>query len=365
MVADKTKILFLINSLKIGGAERVFVKDANTFRERGREVFFAVLFGSEKNQPLLPQLTLERNRFFCCEARAFYDLCGLRRLTIFIRKNKINTVYSTLDEGNLVARLLKLFLPKLTITIREANVADKKPLKFKIADLCLNFFANKVIAVSEEVLESLIRYEPWYKGKMILLKNGVDIPDVKKRYENINFPLKLLNIGNLNLKKGQRFLIEACKMIKDRMPESFHLTIVGSGSEAINLKKMINDLGLDDVVTIVLPVSPRELSNYYLDADIFILSSLWEGSPNVLLEAMAHGVASLSTRVGGSNNIIEDGISGKLVLSGDGRALADGIFDMIEHRDMLASLGKEGRKRVMNQYSFNHHIKMLESILYG
>lgn len=362
---NNKKILFLINKLGIGGAERVFIKDANALLDKGFEVYFAFLFGRREDQALLSELKIDNQNIFYCELKGISDFSGVKKLSDFVKRNNIQKVYSTLNESNIISRFIKLYNPKTKIFIREANIAGPKPIHFKILDMVFNFFVAEIICVSDEVQNSLKIYQPFYSQKMVVLMNGVDIPESFKKYpENIELPLKLLSVGSLTPKKGHKFLIKSLGLVNKKYKDSFLLTIIGEGVERGNIESLIKENGIGDRIKILKPVSKIELANYYLDNDLFILSSLHEGCPNVLLEAASFGLASIATNVSGVPSIIEDGINGKIVRSGDAESLAEAIVYMIENRNsILEKYGRNSRQTMIKNFSNDVRLARLISII--
>lgn len=362
----KPTVLFCINNLGVGGAEKVFIRDANTLTEKGYEVFFGILFGNREDQKLISSINIKKENIFFCRANKLYDFKALRRFSNFIKENKISIVYSTLNEANIFARLTKFFSLKIKIFIREANIANQKPIKFKFLDIILNIFVKNIVCVSKDVKSSLTKYLPFYTNKMVILANGVVIPEKQKQYsDKIDTPLSILNVGSLSSKKGQKFLIEAINIINKKKPNSVKLTIIGEGSEEDLLREMITKYELDKLISIIPPITnnPEKYHSYYLNSDIFVLSSLHEGSPNVLLRAMAFGLTSISTRVSGATDMIEDKVSGLLIPKEDEKALAESILYLIENKSKLAIYGENGRKRMKENFSSEKHIEKLQEIL--
>lgn len=365
-MADKgdKKILFLINKLGIGGAERVFIKDANSLTSKGYSVHFAFVYGKEKDQILLPNLNIDKQNIYYCKSSGVFDFTAILKLSKYIKNNGINTVYATLNESNFVARLLKLFNPSIKVVIREANVAGPKPLKYKILDILMNFLVYKIICVSEEVENSLKIYQPFYSYKMEVLTNGINVPEKYKEYsQEIKLPIQIINVGSLTPKKGHKYLIEACSIIEKNYPRSFCLIIIGEGQERGRLEKLIRDLDLEEKVFLLGSMSPNQVSEYYLKSDLFILSSLHEGCPNVLLEAMAHGLVSISTKVSGVAGILDSGNYGKIVCAGDSHSIANEILFFINNYISTKYLGKSARDRAINLFSQEAHINRLISII--
>jgi len=132
-------------------------------------------------------------------------------------------------------------------------------------------------------------------------------------------------IGRLSREKGQRFLLEAFAKVHREVPEAF-LLIAGAGDREGELRALAQELGIAVAVGWV-PKCPHDRVPSLLGAmDLFVLPSLMENQPLVLLEAMAAGVPVVATRVGGVGEIIEDSREGLLVRPGDSHALAETIL---------------------------------------
>ncbi len=358
MTRKDNNILFFINSLGIGGAERVFIRDANILEKEGFNVFFVTFFKNPKEN-LLSGLQIPKEKILNLESSSIFDFKSILKLWTFISKNKINKVLSTLNEANLIIKIVKLLKPNISLYIREANIADPKSLKFKFFDFILNFCVKKIIAVSVEVKDSL-SYIPFSVGKIEILPNGVFLPNQSKNYKDSNI-LNILNVGSLNEKKGQKYLIEAVSLVVEKHPNVF-LNIFGTGNQKDILSNLINNLKLEKYIKINDPVSHLELEKIYLDSDIFILSSLWEGSPNVLLEAMSFGLCSISTDVSGAVDMLSSD-SGILVKKGDSYALSSAICSLLEDRSKMTFFGKNAREKIKDQYCIDIHMDKLKKIL--
>lgn len=354
---SKPKVLFLINSLGIGGAERVFVREINSLNSMGfKDIYISTIFKT-KDINIEKDLFLDKDKFLKLDSTNLLSLNKFFKLVGFIKKNKIEIVYSTLNEANIWSRTLKLFIPTLKIFIREANVADFKPFKFKILDIFLNLFTFKIVAVSFGVKESLLKFLPFYEKKIVVISNGVDLPNLSKDYSNIKSPLHFLNVGSLTLKKGQKFLIEGVAKVLSVRPNSIILDIYGDGQEFDNLSSLIGDF--KDNIKIHKPVLKDELNKIYLNSDVFVLSSLYEGSPNVLLEAMSFGLCSISTAVSGAEDIIKDRDSGILISKKSSEAIKDVIIELIDNKEKLSFYGENARKRINDNFSFNIHMEKI------
>lgn len=345
----------------MGGAERVFVNDVNSLFDSGHDVRMITLFGQVEDQPLLKELRVPNDRVQHLNGSGVFDPSVIYGLAKLVRKHKIDIVYSTLNEANIVSRVVKIFSPQTKVFIREANVAEPKPFWFKVLDVILNIFVCKIICVSEEVKISLKKYLPMYESKMTVLMNGVDLPSGQKIYSERTNGAIILNVGSLNPKKGHKHLIEASAILRDK-GLNFEMHIYGRGKEKQNLEGLIKLLKLNEMVFLHEPVTYRELSQKYFDADIFVLSSLWEGCPNVLLEAMAHGTASVTTLVSGAKEIVENGKCGMFANVGDASSLAQKIEILINDYELRKKIGISAKKRIESDYSMQAHLLKLLKI---
>jgi glycosyltransferase involved in cell wall biosynthesis len=155
--------------------------------------------------------------------------------------------------------------------------------------------------------------------------------------------VNLLSVGRLSYEKGLDHLIICLRRLGSA---SYKLTLCGDGPYRQRLQSLVNAQGLDDHVHFLgrIPWGQR-LSEVYARSDILVLPSLSEGSPKVLLEAMAKGLPVIATRVGGIPDIIEDMENGILVPPGDSQALANAI-EMIARNNVLRN------KIIENGYRF-------------
>ena len=153
----------------------------------------------------------------------------------------------------------------------------------------------------------------------------------------------IINVGRLDKQKNQELLIESFVEVVKEYPK-FRLKIIGDGREYGRLEAIIRHFNLQNVVS--LPGGSNHIFEELHDADIFVLSSDFEGMPNALMEAMAMGLPCISTDCpcGGPAELITNGKNGVLVPVGDKQALVLAIKNIIKDQDTAASMGKEASK---------------------
>jgi glycosyltransferase involved in cell wall biosynthesis len=149
----------------------------------------------------------------------------------------------------------------------------------------------------------------------------------------------ILSVGRLSREKGHLDLIDALGRLRGR---SWRLVLVGEGPERGPIERRCASLGLTDSV---IPTGlQRDVRGYYAMADVVALPSHSEGSPNVLLEAMAAGRAVVATAVGGVPEIATDGENALLVAAGDHQAMAGAIARLLDEEELRRRLGANAAK---------------------
>jgi len=152
-------------------------------------------------------------------------------------------------------------------------------------------------------------------------------------------------VGRLTVAKNYPLLLRAFADLRASQPAG--LLIVGEGKERDRLRALAEGLGVgDDVAFLGSQPNPFKFIGA---ADVYVLSSDWEGFGNVLIEAMACGTPVVSTRYGeGAEEIITDGVNGILVPRGERRALANAMLRLMEDEGLRARLSQNGRRRALD-----------------
>ncbi|MDO8881020.1 MAG: glycosyltransferase family 4 protein [Coriobacteriia bacterium] len=184
--------------------------------------------------------------------------------------------------------------------------------------------------------------------------NGIEVPSTGSASGTFRAELGVsegvplaLSIGRFHEQKDQPTLLRAWSLVRERVPAAV-LALVGAGELDAELRALAEELGLGDAVRFVAP--RPDLAPAYADADIFALSSLWEGLPYVVLEAMSFGVPVVSTGVDGIPEAVADGESGLLVPPGDSNALAGAIVRLLGDPDARARMGEAGAAIVRERF---------------
>lgn len=354
------KIGFFINNLGFGGAERVFVDDINSLLKENHLVYLFVLYWGRDKSPLIDQISLPVDRVFFLNFSSIRDVFSYVKTYKCIRENDIDVLYSTLQDAIFVSRVVSIFIPRIKLVTREANTTDNKSFLHRLADKIMNVRVDTMVVVSREVGKSLLSYQGWYKSKIRVLYNGVDIP---KESSLDNDGGVILTVGSLTPKKSQSVLIDAFSLIHLDCP-NYTLNIIGSGVMEDSLKEMVKAKGLEKKVIFLGNLSYNDMGERYKNSSIFVLSSNQEGCPNALLEAMSYGLPSVATSVGAVPEIIEDEVSGFVVPRNNSELLAKRIKILVLSKDLRKKMGSAGIEKVKNNFSKEGHFLELKNILF-
>jgi teichuronic acid biosynthesis glycosyltransferase TuaC len=188
-----------------------------------------------------------------------------------------------------------------------------------------------VIAVSRETEDLFLDLYPWLRGRTCTIHVGVDTElfqprDQREAREQLRLPAGkplILFVGRLHPQKGIRLLLRAFELVRRRHPDA-ELYVIGDGPEEGASRQLAHRLDLGDSCTFLGKQTRATVAAYMNAADALVLSSVWEGMPTVVLEALASGLACVTTRVGDVPEAVTDGASGYIVES-DPEALAEGV----------------------------------------
>ncbi len=217
-------------------------------------------------------------------------------------------------------------------------------------------FTDQIVVVNQEVREWLIEVLGISTKKIVLVPNSVNkdefFPVSKKekisKREKLNLPLDkniFLYVGRLNFLKGVDILLQAWNEIPVSFRRKALLLLVGEGPEYQKLEEICKKLKISNSVRMI--GVKKNVFDYYWSADVFVLPSRTEGLSNAMIEAMACGLPSVVTAVGGGVDLIADGENGYLAVSEDYASLANKLVKAQRDRDQWPEMGVMARKTVL------------------
>lgn len=339
----KMKILFYINNIGCGGAERVMVNLANSFADIGWDVVL-VTSTMEKNEYSLDNrikrlIILKENENY----KFLKKNCILvRRLRAMIKLEKPNISLSFMAEPN-----IRLILASIGIKTKKIISIRNDPNR-EYSRKLYAFLARHLYKKADGVVFQTDDAKKWFslpiQNKSKVIVNAVDPIFFETEYVGGK---DIVTLGRLCEQKNQKLLIDAFKKISQKHKD-VNLLIYGNGQLREELLSHISKSGLEDRV--YLMGQTMEANVVLSKARCFVLSSDYEGMPNALLEALVVGVPSVSVDCpcGGPRAMLENGKNGILVPLKDVDALASSIDLLLSDKEKSEAMGKCAREMSMD-----------------
>jgi glycosyltransferase involved in cell wall biosynthesis len=351
-------IVHLTASTFYGGPERQMLGLARHLPEGYRSTFLSFAEGGRCR----PFVGIARHHGFAAHALD-YDTprlwAAVRELSDRLNDAGADVLCCHGYKANLVGRLAAR--ARGTPAVAVARGWTGESLKVRLYETIDRFhlrWMHRVVCVSEAQAEK-VRRTGVKPSRIRVVQNAIDperFPDPDWRYRT-----KLQRLfrqprtrvvgaaGRLSPEKGFDVLVAAAERIH-KAHRSIGFVIFGEGPCRGGLAQQIHAAGLGG--TFVLNGFRSDLDRFMPFFDLLVLPSYTEGLPNVVLEAFAAGVPVVATAVGGTTEIVEDGVSGHLVRPGDPAALADRILTALASEDGLRDMGLMGRQRILERFTF-------------
>lgn len=244
-------------------------------------------------------------------------------------------------------------------TIIHTDHARSFPDKFRymVAEKIMSLFAYRVVGCSDHTSHQLITHEKISRRKVRTILNGIDparfdlqVDRTAKRRE-LGLPASGSVIGlavRLSDQKGITYLLRAMPLILNEHPQT-SLLIAGDGELADELKSEAAALGVSG--NVVFCGARKDIPELLRILDIYVLPSLWEGLPMVILEAMAAGCPVVATNVGGNPSAVVDGRTGRLISPADPAALAAAITGLLASESLRQAYSRAARDLFLERFT--------------
>jgi len=257
--------------------------------------------------------------------------------------------------GGLLAR--RFNIPSIvTLAGNDINKYLFSPEKIAPSGIALQN-ADKIVALSNDLLEKTHCITP-VKHKGIVIYNSVSIPEgVWKEPENEIFTVGCGGI--LKYAKGIPYLLKAIGEVGKKERVCLHLAGKVREEERDDYEKIVEKTGVEPCL--IPPIPHDEITGWFMTLNLFVLPSLTEGCPNILMEAMAAGVPCIATETGANDVIIDNGKSGILVPWGDSKSLGEAIYEAMKNKNLRERIGKNGREK-MKEFSSEREKKEWQKV---
>lgn len=365
------KILHLISSQGLFGAENVVLNVCDGLNNNGMTAIVGAI-----NNTTNPHLEIiERARelrqpAWVLDCGGQMDFSAVRRLKNYIRDNNIRILHTHNYKSDTLGVLAAKWagIPIVATAHGFTGIDQKVNLYEKWDRWLLRRLFDRVIVVSDKVLPNVA------KEKKYVIANGLDLAKfarggtgraaARHRFGFADDELVIATAGRLSREKNQALFIEAAADLTKQFP-GVKFLIVGNGPEEKNLRRQVNEMGLGENVIFAGLVT--DMPAVYQAIDIFALTSLTEGVPLTILEAMAAEVPVVATKVGGIPELIRDGQTGLLAAPEDRDDLVAKFSRLIKDAPLRLQLSRSALNFVKAHYSKERmardYAKVYEEIL--
>ena len=354
----------ITHDLAIGGLQQVIVNICRTINRELFDVSVLCLRGLGEFVPVVQGLGI--NVF--CLPQGEIDYFPFLKIARILRQQKIDVLHVHNTQPLIEGTISSLLTNVRTIihTDHARNFPDK--LRYMIAEWLVSHFVYKMVGVSEHTSKNLQIYEKISHRKIITIHNGIDgtiydgaMDTLQKKTElGIHSDGPVIGLGvRLSRQKGITYLLKAMPHIL-AVHQDATLVIAGDGPLKSDLEAEVDRLGLGKAVIFVGARS--DMHSILKCFDIYILPSLWEGLPMVLLEAMAAGVPIIATDVGGNHSAIKHSFNGSLIPPKDPVAIYKEINKLLSDKTLRESYIQNGRKVFKEKFSAEIMTKQYEAL---
>lgn len=223
-------------------------------------------------------------------------------------------------------------------------------------------FADALIAVSDRVRKFLLESD--YRGKVIVIPNMVNMNGAEPEYKKIGAIPRLGTMGMFRRKKGMDVFIKSLAILKNR-GVNYRASIAGKGYLRSKLVNLVEQLGLEEEISIRQWLRNDQKTDYIDSLDFFVLPSRSETFGMVVVEAMARKKIVIATKCGGPEEIIENGLNGFLVDNDSPEAMADKIISLLDKPESLGAVSSQAYETAKTKYCIDSVIPTLKRFLSG
>lgn len=331
------KIMFVMNQMTSGGAERVVSILANKMSQQMDKISLVITFESEIHYSLNSEIDVIKFNINTNSSQISRNLLEIKKLINTFKENKPDIIISFIRNVNCIIAARIVGIPVI-ISERNNPKYDPKSKFWRITRKIVYPYADGVVFQTEGARSY---FNNSIKRKSCIIQNPI-IDSIPIREHKENYNKEIVTIGRLCNQKDQITLIKAFnKFVKEH--NDYKLIIYGEGDLRNKLEEEIKLLGIEEYVD--MPGNYKDIHDKIKNAQVFVLSSIYEGYPNALIEAMAIGLPVISTSCEyGPSEIISNYNNGILVPVGDYNELEKEISKLVSDGNIMKKLSENAVK---------------------
>jgi glycosyltransferase involved in cell wall biosynthesis len=358
---------------EFGGGYRVFLQIMERLSKDTFNIFSCCPFNHEQKERLkasgvrIINTNLDNNPFV-----------SILKLSKIMRSENIHIVHTQGGRDDFYARVagriakVPVVVNTVATLVEGYDVSFLKKIVYVLCDRLTERFVDQFIVVSESLRKTIIRNHGIQPDKVIKIYNGIELDQyqphpgsrekIRKDFLISEEEFLVGAAGRLVYEKGFEFLIRSVQKVLKTFPKTKFL-LVGDGPLKMKLESLARELGIMEYC--IFSGFRDDIPEILSSLDLFVLPSILEGHPIVILEAMAMAKPIVASDINGVREQIENGRTGVLVPRGDPQALAEAINQMLKERIEAKKLGMEARKQVEETFDIRRQVALHEEVYKG
>ncbi len=353
-VTERKKIVHLIDQLTIGGLERIIANFVCASESSSFDNIIVSIRKVDQSTNIMP----ESVKIYSLFKQEGYDLKSHLKLYSLLKKIQPDIIHTYNLPSIEYHPISWLAGVKGHIHAEHGrDVGDPQGLngKHNLLRKLMSYFIHKYVSVSDDLHQWLVNTVGISENKAILIQNGINTERFNLE-KNTSEQLQFTIVARISPVKDHQNLLSAFKLLKEQLKSEKmpRLVIVGAGQERGKLEQFCSD---NQLLSIEFLGARDDIEVILAKTDVFVLSSIAEGIPMTILEAMSASTPIVATNVGGIPEVVESGHEGYLVEKSNAEALALAIKKYIDKPDLIAKHGKNARAKVLNKFNEKHMVQ--------
>jgi glycosyltransferase involved in cell wall biosynthesis len=372
MTSKPLRLLWLIDSLTVGGAERLVLPFVRCADRRRMDVSVCYMTSIGDNA-IEKELVREGVTPLNLGARSLRDVRAFGCLLRFVRERKIDLIHAHLTYAAIWAAALSRRTGArsvATLHVAPPSGWSRAAIRDRLMRAALNRWSHRVVAVSDALRSQYLSGGGIDSERFVTVHNGIDVDrfradrELSRRHVLDEFAMPpdarvAVTVSVLRPAKGIDVLLRSVAAVVERVPNVYFL-VIGDGP----LRETWSELAKREGVAgrVRWAGYRSDVDRLLPGCDLFVFPTLADAFPTVLLEAMAAGLAVVASRVGGVPEIVDDGLTGVLVPAGDGQALALAVTRLLLDPSGAGLMGENGRASALRRFSTAAWLERLQHL---
>lgn len=356
------KVAIIIKNLLVGGAQKQSILLAKALKN-SHDVIYVVLNVHNANKAYIRDLEHYKIEFYLFNEKGIFNFFKLSKL---IKKKQIKVVFTYLVFDNLIGSLLKI---KKDVKFLIGGVRnDTIPFRNFIFLKFLNNYVHNYTLFNNYSGRDKFVNRGFNNKKSIVIENCFVPSEINKTF-NTNNCIQILSVGRFVKQKDYETAIKSINHLKKlltNLNKAFHYTIIGYGTEFSVIKNLITKFNLTSLITLITNGNKISLNRYYAKADIFLNTSIFEGTSNSIMEAMGCGLPIVATNVGDNNRLVKNEFNGYITKIKNYEQIAEKLLKLINNDTLRKEFSTNSYTLIKENYSFekfqNKYLELLNSL---